>query len=272
MARGRPHGARLAAGALAAAVLLAACSGEDDGLTTVTTTDQAGNTVVVTSTVEPTTEGPGEQVAPSEAPAHPVATTLPVPGESGAGPGDDVMTTAPPEHAVLTNVSVLVPAGWTVQDLGEAEAAEPVAGQVAPHRWCLTPGYAVPPVDDCAGVLVAVGGDWLPGADGQPYEPGQVDGWRWGTEQLLCPFDPEADPEAEEPNTVVADAEGAPLTTTETEVNQLPAVYETWRVRCTATEDAFTPQVWHVPELNVLVKDYFGQADTGQILDGLTGD
>lgn len=275
MARGRPGRAQLAAGALAAAVLLAACSGEEDPAT-VTTTDQAGNTVVLTPTGTPTgTEGPSRagEVPTTDPGADPVATTLPVPGETGtpAPPDDEAATTGEAVATVLTNVSVLVPAGWSVQDLGEAEAGEPVAGQVAPHRWCLVPAYAVPPVDGCSGVLVAVGGDWLPGAGGQPYEPGQVDGWRWGTEPLPCPFDPEADSEAEEPNLAVTDAEGAPLTTTESELNGMPAVYETWRVRCSGTDDAFTPQVWHVPELNVLIKDYFGQAATGLVLEELGG-
>lgn len=275
MARGRPGQTQLAAGALVAAVLVAACNGEDEPAA-VTTTDQAGNTVVVTPTETPTaTEDPSEDGGQptTEPPADPVATTLPVPGDDQASiPGDDQdTTTGPPQQAVLTTVSVLVPPGWSVLDLGDAELAEPVAGEVAPHRWCLAPSYAVPSVDGCAGVLVAVGGDWLPGAAGQPYVPGQVDGWRWGTEPMLCPFDPEADPEAEEPNEIVADAEGAPLTTTNTEVNGMAAVYETWRVRCTGTDDAFTPQVWQVPELNVLVKDYFGQADTGLVLDDLTG-
>lgn len=267
---------RVQVGTLTALLLCAGCSGDDDPLTT-TTTDQVGNTVVVTHTAAPTEAPDAVDGGPTTASPDPVPTTLPVPGDGDAAPttrppaGDAGSTTAAPQHTVLTRVSLQVPGGWTVQDLGEAAAADPVPGAVAPHRWCLAPPYGVPEVDGCAGVLVAVGGDWLPGAAGQPYAEEQVDGWRWGTEPLLCPFDPEADPEAEEPNLVVSDAEGTPLTTADTEVNGMTTHYETWRVRCTTTEDVFTPQLWHIPELNVLVKDYFGQADTGSVLESLGG-
>jgi hypothetical protein len=252
-----------------AGLLLAACSGSGDTAdpsAPVTTTDLAGNTVVVTPT-QPVTESPDDASATATPTTQDaVETTLPVPPDAGPTTG------RPPQQEVLVRVSVEVPGGWSVQDLGEAELAEPVAGEVAPHRWCLVPDYFVPEVDGCAGLVVSVGGDWLPGAAGGRYEPGQTDGWRFGTEPLLCPFDPEAElAEDGTGNVVVSDAEGEPLTSRETDVGGLLMRYETWRVRCSETDEAFSPQMWHVPDLNVLVKDYFGSPDAVAVLESLDG-
>lgn len=259
-------GARAGTAAAAAVVLLAACSGTPDPGAPVTTTDQAGNTVVVTPT-EAVTESPDEtSVTATPPPEDPVETTLPVPSDTAPTTG------SPAEQHVLVRISVDVPGGWTLQDLGDAQPSEPVAGEVAPHVWCLVPDYFLPEVDGCAGVVVAVGGDWLPGAAGGRYEPGQADGWRWGQEPLLCPFDPEAElADDGTGNLAVSEAEGAPLTSSDTEMGGLEMHYETWRVRCTETGESFSPQLWHVPELNVLVKDYFGSAETLAVLESLDG-
>lgn len=249
-----------------AALLLAACSDDPEPGGPVTTTDQAGNTVVVTPT-GPVTEGPDTGTATeTPPPLDPVETTLPVPPDTSSETG------SPSEPAVLVRISVDVPGGWTVEDLGEAEPAEPRAGEVAPHVWCLVPDYFVPAVDGCSGVVIAVSGDWLPGATGSRYEPRQTDGWRWGADPLPCPFDPEAEVgEDGSGNLAVTDADGAPLTSTDTMVGELRMRYETWRVRCTETGEAFSPQLWHVPELNVLVKDYFGSPETLAVLESLGG-
>lgn len=68
-----------------------------------------------------------------------------------------------------------------------------------------------------------------------------------------------------------SDASDPAPVTTQTEVGGLEMGYETWRARCTEGEEAFTPQLWHVPELNVLVKDYFGQPETITMLETLEG-
>jgi hypothetical protein len=251
---------------LTAALLLAACSGDPEPGGPVTTTDQAGNTVVIPT--GPVTAGPDTgPVTEAPPPRDPVETTLPVPSDT------EPTTAGPSEPAVLVRISVDVPGGWTVEDMGDAEPAEPRAGEVAPHVWCLVPDYFLPSVDGCSGIVIAVGGDWLPGAAGGRYEARQADGWRWGSDPLRCPFDDTTEPPPEDGsgNLAVTDSEGAPLTSTETVVGDLRMRYETWRVRCTETGETFAPQLWHVPELNVLVKDYFGSPETLAVLESLDG-
>ncbi|CAN5839486.1 hypothetical protein BH24ACT8_BH24ACT8_21770 [soil metagenome] len=252
-------------GVVAVAVLLCASCSEAREPAPVTTTDQAGNTVVVTPTPTGEVEGDGESA--TSPPTDPVATTLPVPTPDAAE-----VTEQPPQQAVLVRVGIDVPGGWTVQDMGETAVPAPEPGLIPPHQWCLVPSEPLPVVDGCAGVVVAVGGDWLPGAGGEPYVADQPGGWLSSTEPLLCPFDADAELYEEgEGNVVVTDSEGAPLTSTQTEVGGLEMRYETWRARCTEGEEAFTPRLWHVPELNVLVKDYFGLPGTITTLETLEG-
>lgn len=258
------RGGRTSAVAAVAAVLVCPACTEENQPAPVVTTDQAGRTVVVTP--DPIEDADTDRQTATQ-PADPVPTTLPVPTAEASG-----QTQQPPEQAVLVRVRLDVPGGWTVQDMGEPVLATQRPGLVPPNQWCLVPPQPVPVLDGCAGVIVAVGGDWLPGAAGEPYAAQQESAWLASTEPLLCPFDPEAALDEEgEGNVVVTDAEGAPLTSTTTEVGGLDMRYETWRARCTTTGETFTPQLWHVPELDVLVKDYFGSPQTVPMLGTLEG-
>lgn len=283
---------------LTAALLLAACSGGSD---------------------PPATSGPTEGPATgavtgdaTEVP-DPVPTTLPGPGGEGSDGTDGSAGTAGPdgtegtattggpastegpdagegpgtERTVLTRLEFEIPADWEVEDMGDAEAADPQAGQIPPHLWCLVPPTGLPPIDGCAGVVVAIGGDWLPGAGGSPYRHNQEGAWWSGSGEPACPFGQGAEDEGEaedagegedgdqgeaEPTDVaVTDNDGLPLTSTSTQVGEYVARYETWRVTCQEGGETFTPQLWHLPELNVLVKDYYGHPDTVAVLHGLEG-
>lgn len=263
-----------AAGTAAAlAAGLVGCSTGDPDPDPVVTTAPGGQPVTITPT--PTPE-PTEEAEPTAIPttlpigsdpADAVPTTLPTPS------GDAATATAEPPE-LSSGVRLDVPAGWTVVALGALETAGPEPGTVPPERWCLVPSYPVPEVDGCAGVVLDVGGDWLPGGAGEPYAPNQPFGWRWESEPLLCPFDEDAELDEEgEGNVVVADGDGMPLTSAETRVGELLMRYQTWRVRCsTSEEDVFTPQQWQVPGLNVLVTDVFGSPDTLIVLLSLGRD
>lgn len=143
-------------------------------------------------------------------------------------------------------------------------------GQPAWH-WCLVPAQEYPALEGCAGLSVAVGGDWLPGQYGLPYAANQAEGWRPTAEPIRCPIAEEADEEAPdegEPTDVVepVPGESGPLTSDETRIGEHLMRYETWRVTCTESEETFTPRVWQSRSLNVLVRDYVGIPETVPIL------
>ncbi|WP_153395148.1 hypothetical protein [Ornithinicoccus halotolerans] len=282
----------------AVAMLLVACSadeGEPDGPPGAA--DDEG-----TATVEPTGDA-------TELP-DPVPTTLPGPdegsgrddGEETAGPGapgGDAATETPgTERTVLTRLEFEIPADWEVEDMGEAQAADPQPGEIPPHQWCLVPPGDLAPVDGCGGVVVAIGGDWLPGASGSRYQPNQAGAWWAGQDEPACPFGEEAGGQRDEDaegaegeeggageaageaasgedgaggavDPAVTANDGLPLTSQTTTVGPHVARYETWRVSCEQSGQTLTPQLWHLPELNVLVKDYYGHPDTVAVLHGL---
>lgn len=142
---------------------------------------------------------------------------------------------------------------------------------IAPNLWCLIPPEEFPELGGCAGLSVAVGGDWLPGEYGTRYTPHQEAGWRPHGDPLVCPLDPEASLEDGEDANLVepVPGEAAPLSSVNTEVGSHSMRYEIWRVVCTETEEFFTPQMWHSPELDVLVHDYVGIPQTTAILGSM---
>lgn len=81
----------------------------------------------------------------------------------------------------------------------------------------------------------------------------------------------EQEEEEPEPDLAASDADGRPLTSVRTEVDGRAVHYETWRVNCTLSEFTFTPQLWHDPELDVLVKDFFGRPETALVVESLGG-
>lgn len=303
-------GVRRIGAAAAALLLLAACSDEQPQQApprVEVTTDTEGNTVTVTvtetvtpdeveATLDPTLPtGSDPQAAtpivlslpalptatpPPGAPPDPTATTDPT---TTSAP----VTSAPPGPAARTGaVELMLPQDWEVIDLG-ALSAPPGPSDLTPaHHWCLVPGYPIPSIDGCAGVTVVLGTDWLPGAGGEPYQAGQPGGWRLPEEPLACPFhdapeedevdaeaegDPDAQVEEEQDANVVVDlADGTPLTSVESRIGDHLIRYETWRVRCSETNEVFTPQLWQVRDLGVIVTDYFGSPDTHLLLESLT--
>lgn len=302
---------RMLGGVAVTGLLCVGCSGGEDTVE-ITTTDSAGQPTVITQEVTQAPEEPAGDVrpAPTLAPLEPTSVSAP----GGA------------------TVAFAMPADWTLEQLGPTSLVEPQPGSVAPHRWCLVPPADLPAIDDCAGLLLASGPDWLPGGAGAPYAPRQVDGWLSTPGRLLCPVDKEGDlrtdealvtatpdgvgqtgaPEGggldaslpgvdeepvdgaeegaaaageedgeapeepagdpgdeAEPDLASSESDGRPLTSVRTEVDGREVHYETWRVTCTLSEFSFTPQLWHDPELDVLVKDYFGRPETALIVDSL---
>lgn len=266
----------------AAVLLVAGCSSEQAAPEpeVQVSTDPAGNPVTVTVTPPPDTEQttldptlPTGSDPSAATPTVLAAPGLPSPTPPPTGVETGEATSAPeiPEGAP-NGITILLPQGWEALDLGAVPAPEGVVGAPA-HRWCLTPGYDLPSVDGCAGLTVSLGQDWLPGAAGGRYAPGQDGGWYHGAEPLVCPFaevEEEAEETEEEQNLVVDVGDGTPLTSVATVVGDHPARYETWRVRCALTEEVFTPQVWQVTDLGVLVVDYFGAPDTHLILESIS--
>lgn len=174
-----------------------------------------------------------------------------------------------PEGGTSPAVSVEIPQSWTVLDLGPAEqpsgsAADQADLGIAPQQWCLVPAEDIPGLAGCAGIYLAVGGDWLPGEDGAPYAANQAAGWRPTTEPLLCPFDEEAELVADEDGILQGNVvepvagESAPLTSNESYIGEVLMRYETWRVSCTQTGEHFTPQVWQSRANATLIRDYLG--------------
>lgn len=249
-------------GVAVTALVCAGCSAGDGETMEVTTTDREGRTTVVTQEVTETPEpSAGEDAAPSTATM--VNTVLDVPGGS--------------------QIAFDLPDTWTVQELGEAVRTDPPDPQAQPpQQWCLVPPTELPPIDGCAGVLIASGPDWVPGHAGAAYAVRQQEGWRSTAGQLPCPFGedglptdtgvatstPDAAPVTGAPTTMddaevdllVTENDGFPLTSAETEVDGRSVRYETWRASCSLSEGSITPQVWHDLELGVLVRDYIGSA------------
>lgn len=251
---------RLGLGVVAAALLCAGCSGGGSETVEVTTTDQEGRPTVVTQEV---TEAPEPTAGVDAAPATAtlVDTVLDVPGGG--------------------RIAFDLPDTWTVQELRLAErTAAPDPQAQPPQQWCLVPPEELPAIDGCAGVLIAAGPDWLPGHAGAAYSVRQQEGWRSTSEPLACPFGEDGQPgdlaaatrtpddatvtaapttlDDSEVDLLVTAGDGLPMTSTETEVDGRSVRYETWRVTCSLSEGAITPQVWHDLELGVLVRDYFG--------------
>lgn len=293
------------------ALVLAACSGADS---------QDEPSEPDASQPAPATATPGDDSAATQVPDG-VSTTLPAPEGQSAAAADGDDSAADPaqatEEATLADVEIELPGSWQVQDLGEADleqadltqfegdddaqtsVEELITDGLPPQLWCLVPPEGAPPVDGCAGVLVAVGGDWLPGAGGAPYRPEQVNGWRSGPDQVPCPV--EDDGLADEPdsdgqdtdqaeddaaqgedaadseesaatsNVIVTEQEGEPVSSVTAQVGNYTAIYETWRATCSQTGETITPQVWYFPDLNVAVKDVLGHPDTFAIVNNLEG-
>jgi hypothetical protein len=290
---------RVAALACAGVLLVGACSGDGEPTTPRLTdpvrtgAEQTGDATQIPDPVAATVTGPGDSSATGDADAAQTGT-----GATADDQGPGTTRTA------LPRLSLDIPADWQVEDLGPAQSHSARAGQVAPHLWCLVPPEGLAPVDGCGGVVLAVGGDWLPGAGGEPYRPDQAGAWWSGLDEPACPFvqdpgapeeeeDPEApeeedveapgdhDPEpagdedgpgldaAQPPDPAATANDGRPLTSQITAVGERQVRYETWRVSCLSSGETLTPQLWHFPELNVLVKDYYGHPDTVAVLHGL---
>lgn len=263
---------RLWTGTVIAVLLCAGCSGDDVETVEIMTTDSEGQPTVVTQQVTEAPAPPGADAAPTTATL--VTTTL--------------------EHPAGTAITFEMPETWTVVPLEEPErTASPIADAVPPQQWCLVPPDAPPALEDCSGVLIAMGPDWLPGPAGSAYSPRQVDGWRSGAAPLACPFGEDGEPadassvtitpdqagatadptpDDSEVDLLVTEAEGLPLTSVQTEVNGRRLTYETWRASCSLTEGVvINPQVWHDLELGVLVRDYFGLPETAVLVESLRG-
>ena len=277
-------------GAAAVALVCAGCSDSEGETETVeiTTTDEAGQPTVVTQQV---TKAP-----PESSPADAAPTTVDLVGQ--------VFDTAGGAQIALD-----LPQDWTIEPLGEAvRTNSPIADAVAPQQWCLVPPNAPPALDGCSGVLLAAGGDWLPGAGGTAYSPRQEDGWRSSTGPLPCPLGPDGEPvdtalttatpdaveataapdrsgsdsefeapvettpDESEVDLLITASEGMPLTSVQTSVDGRTLTYETWRASCSLSPDVvITPQVWHDRELDVLIRDYFGIPETAIIVESLRG-
>lgn len=246
--------------ALTVALLLAGCDepATEPSPAPLTTTDSAGRTTVIT-------------------PSPPAA-------------GDAGPTTAvgiPLVAVTLGDLRLGVPRGWNVAERAVPADPQPPPG-TPPDLWCLQPPDPGPLVDGCGGVLVALGGDWLPGPGGTAYEPGQASGWTMGPVVQPCPFpgeEPDGDdaalttapdlagatatPDPDVVDVVLPSVEGEPLTSVRTELDGRPAVWETWRVACSRSGVVFAPQAWYVPELELLVRDHLGHPETVLVLASL---
>ncbi len=222
------------------------------------------------TTTNPTTTEPPETTEPSETTS---ATTEPT--DTGTTPDQEPTSTdtgtAAPEGttAVLQYAEVQVPAGWEVQDMGNFayEGGVQPPDPIPPHQWCLVPPDAGASLFGCAGVSIALGGDWLPGHNGHKFADDQRHGWYAAAPPALCPFDPEAD--GGEPNHLSTDGDGTPVGRETGQVAGMEAHHLTWEASCQRGGHTFTPQAWHVPEARVLVKDYLGHEDTGAILGSM---
>lgn len=260
------------AGTVAVALLCAGCS-DDEVPVEVTTTDSAGRTTVIT---QEATEEPSPTAAEDVVP-----TTVATASTVLEGPG--------------TRIEFDLPETWTVHELGLAERTQsPDPEDQAPQQWCLVPPSGPPAIDDCAGVLIAAGPDWLPGHAGMAYSLRQVEGWRSTPGPLACPVTDEGEPtdaavvtatpeeddsvaateapapDASEVDLLVTASEGMPLTSVESEIDGRTVTYETWRAACSLSEDVvISPQVWHDRDLGVLVRDYFGLPETIMIVESL---
>lgn len=179
-------------GAATVALLCAGCSDGEGETVEITTTDSAGQPTVVTQEVTQTPEEPEETTDVDAAP-----TTVDLVAQVFDVPGG-------------TQVALDLPQDWTIEELGEAtRTTSPIADAVAPQQWCLVPPNAPPAIDGCSGILLAAGGDWLPGAAGAAYSPRQVDGWRSGPGPLACPFGPDGEPADTALSTATPDGVGA---------------------------------------------------------------
>lgn len=267
---------RVGVGIVLTAVACVACSSgqspTDPTAETITMTDEAGHTTVVTQEVTPTPEPTADEgdAAPPLVEMVPIVLEVPEGGQ----------------------IAFDMPDTWRVVEMGPAERTDPPdPDAAAPQQWCLEPPEALPAIDGCAGVFVAAGPSWLPGNAGAAYSPRQAEGWHSTPAPMTCPVTEDGqvtDSEAvtaapdnsesaaaptedeDDLNLLVTASEGMPLTTSESQIQGRTVTYETWRASCTLTPQvAITPQVWHDPELGVLVRDYFGNPDTISLVSSL---
>ncbi len=193
----------LAAGVMSAG-WLAGCSTSEPPVAPVTTTDQAGRPTVIT----PSPSMPADPADPGSADEDTPSTELPWRRVTFA----DALGAAP---GVAPVAGVEVPADWSVTSL---PSPLPPPGEVGepPMLVCLGPAPADARrlVDGCAGLLLAGGGEWTPGAGGAAYRPGQPDGWLTATDPVPCPALEIADEDAvPTPDSASATGQGGRRTT-----------------------------------------------------------
>jgi hypothetical protein len=158
------------------------------------------------------------------------------------------------------SVSFQLPEGWHQIDHrftgGEEAQGESMCIGPLPNEY--------PRWDDCGGLLIYQG-DFIPGNEGQPYEPDSPWGWYHNTDVAQCPFSP-APLEGGTSDDVRIPNEGmAPIDSGTRAVGDHTANYNRWNALC-ESGDSFQPQAWYLPQSKVLILDVTGHPETEDLL------